>query len=197
MTRRPAIVHLIGFPAAGKLTIAHAVADAAVDERFVVVDNHHTSNVIFEVVGVNGSGPIEQAIWDRVDDVREVVYRSIEELAPPDRSFVFTNVLTDDHPTAQRTIDRLAALAAARDSLYVPIRLFCDTAELLVRVDTDSRRQRMKWIAPAEVAAFVSNRRLFEVVGHDPFDLDVTALPPDYAASAILTEIDGRRNAAS
>lgn len=102
MTRSP----VIGFPAAGKYTIAGALAGIATDDHVVVVDNHHTSNVIFEVVGVAGSGQIAQAVRDRVDDVRDVVLRAIGELSPADWSFVFTNVLTDDRGTAQRTMDR-------------------------------------------------------------------------------------------
>jgi hypothetical protein len=55
----PAIVHLIGFPGAGKLTVAREVArlgDAA-GRRVVVVDNHLSGNPVLSVLDLAG-GPI-------------------------------------------------------------------------------------------------------------------------------------------
>ena len=100
MSTQPAIVHLIGFPAAGKLTIARAIAGMAEGHgsHFVVVDNHHTSNVIFAVLDVDGVRELPSEVWDRVREVRHVVMRSIEELSPHDCSFIFTNVLTEGNP---------------------------------------------------------------------------------------------------
>ena len=63
-----------------------------------MVDNHHTSNVIFAGLNVDGVTPLPPEVWDRVREVREALLRTIEELSPPDWSFVFTNVLTDDKP---------------------------------------------------------------------------------------------------
>jgi hypothetical protein len=56
MPTQPAIVHLIGFPAAGKLTIARAITALAQSEgrRFVVVDNH------FLVLSAFGALPARQ-----------------------------------------------------------------------------------------------------------------------------------------
>jgi adenylylsulfate kinase-like enzyme len=46
---RPAIVYLIGHPAADKYTVARALAEQAEarGHRMVVVDNHHINNAIF------------------------------------------------------------------------------------------------------------------------------------------------------
>ena len=63
-----------------------------------MLDNHHTSNVIFAALNVDGVTPLPPEVWDRVREVREALLRTIEELSPPDWSFVFTNVLTDDKP---------------------------------------------------------------------------------------------------
>jgi len=89
----PAIVHLIGFPAAGKFTVAKALARQATD-HLVVIDNHFTANVIFGVMEIDGVKPVPDEVWDRVEEVREAVFTTIETLSPPDWSFVFTNVMT-------------------------------------------------------------------------------------------------------
>ena len=48
---------------------------------------------------VDGVRPVPRVTWDRVGEVREALYRTIEELSPPEWSFVFTNVLTEGEPT--------------------------------------------------------------------------------------------------
>jgi len=101
------IVHLIGFPASGKLTIARALSEAAStgDAPFVVLDNHHVNNVIFPVLDLDGIKPVPAVVWDRTREIAAVLRRTIEELSPPQWSFIFTNVLTDDRARSERRQD--------------------------------------------------------------------------------------------
>jgi hypothetical protein len=185
---RPSILHLIGYPGVGKYTIATELArqtDAA-GARLVVVDNHLTSNVIFAVLPVDGVQPLPPTVWDRVGEVRDAVLRTIEELSPPDWSFVFTNVLTQNDPADAEVVERLVGLAAHRDSAYVPIRLTCQTDELVRRVPRPDRRMRRKWIDPGGVRDFVETTDLLVIDHPLVMDLDVTAIPPTMAARRIL-----------
>jgi hypothetical protein len=189
---RPVILHLIGFPAAGKLTVAKAVAEEAARrcEHYVVLDNHHTSNVIFAALDIDGVRPIPDTVWDRVGDVREALLRTIEELSPPEWSFAFTNVLTEGNADDRRVLDRLVALSAARGNLYVPVKLHCRVDELVKRVDNIDRKDRLKWVDPAAVRTYVGSRNLISIDHHAPLDIDTTSLPPDDAACQILDHID-------
>jgi hypothetical protein len=65
---RPAIISLIGYPAAGKLTVARELEKiaAANGHRLVVVDNHHVNNVIFSVIRIGGHGVVPPGVWDHV-----------------------------------------------------------------------------------------------------------------------------------
>ena len=192
MTSRPVIVHLIGYPGAGKYTVARHIARLAADDgrRYVVLDNHHTSNVIFAVLEVDGVRPIAREVWDRVGDVREVLYRTIEDMSPREWSFVFTNVLTDGEPTDEAIVRRIAELAVARQIPYVPVRLVCARDEILRRVTNADRHERLKWIDPGAVGAFIDEHQLIEVDGHPLLQVDVTARPPDDTARLILAHID-------
>ena len=98
MSLSPAIIHLIGHPAVGKYTVAKALVAAAADsgERVVLMDNHATGNLILSILDLEGVDPIPDEVWDRVGEVREVVYRTVADMSPPDWSFVFTNVLVAD-----------------------------------------------------------------------------------------------------
>jgi Mrp family chromosome partitioning ATPase len=86
VTDSAVIVHLVGFPGAGKYTVAQAIARQAERDgrRFVVIDNHLTSNVIFSVMDVDGVRPLPPEVWDRVGEVRAALCGAIEEFSPPD-----------------------------------------------------------------------------------------------------------------
>jgi hypothetical protein len=188
---RGSILHLLGFPAVGKYTIAKAVAQAAAlgGERFVVVDNHLTSNVVFSVLDVDGVRDLPPNVWDHVGQVREVVYRTIEDLSPSEWSFLFTNVLIEGNPADEDVVQRLRAVAVHRDANYVPVVLTCEVDELLRRVTGADRRERFKWIDPGAVERFVTSRALLAVDSDAPLTLDVTKLSPDQAAHRILDHI--------
>jgi hypothetical protein len=189
--RPPAIIHLFGFPGTGKLTVATALAEVAArrDERVVVVDNHHTSNVVLSVLPVDGIAPVPPAAWDLVGEIREVLLRAIRDLSPPDWSFVFTNVLIEGNPSHARVPDQLAALAEARGSRYVPVRLRCDDDELLRRVVHPDRHGTHKWIDGEAVAAFVDSQELLHLDHPLLLDLDITCTTPETAATRILDHL--------
>lgn len=186
---RPAIVSLIGFPGAGKLTIANQVAARAA-EPFVVVDNHHVNNVVFKVIDTNGIKPLPTRVWSFVSQVRDGVLGAIEELGPPDWSYVFTNVIVADDDKDREVLDGLADLARKRRSAFVPVRLHCEIDELSRRIVSQDRRERLKWLDPEGVRQLATARRLIDVAFPHALDLDVTTIPAAKAAEAVLGHIE-------
>lgn len=185
MPGTPAIIHLIGYPAAGKLTIARELARQAErgDHRVVVVDNHLSGNPVLSVLDLTERGPSPEA-WALVYEIREVVVRAIEDHSPRDWSFAFTNVLTVEGDSDVDAVDRLRRLAEARRSRYVPIVLTCEVDELARRAPARGRAEQHKVTDPALIRAYVAARQL-----HHPDDatvLDVTVVPPKDTAAAIL-----------
>jgi hypothetical protein len=191
----PAIVHLVGYPATGKYTIAKALVAAAraAGAPAVLMDNHASGNLILSVLDGDGTKVLPPIVWERVGEIREIVYRTIEDLSPPDRSYVFTNVLKAGDPGDEAVVERLAALAAARSSIYLPVRLTCDIDTLLTRVPDDDRRARHKWIDPGAVATFIATTDMVDLRAHQPVDLDTTTAPPEPSAQRILEAWAGRQ----
>ncbi|MGY6501482.1 MAG: hypothetical protein ACXIVQ_11400 [Acidimicrobiales bacterium] len=187
----PAIVHLIGPPAAGKLTVARAFAEMANEagHHTVVLDNHHTTNVIFSVIDVDGIRTLPPSVWDRIGEIRESMLVAIEELSPPDWTFVFTNVLGEDDPVDQAWVERTRAVAEASGRTFVPVHLTCEPAELARRAANDDRRARMKWIDGEAIAAFAATVRMLRVDSPAALDLDTTERPPSESAALILAHV--------
>ena len=184
-----AIVYLIGFPAAGKFTIAKEIAGRA-SQRYVVVDNHHINNVVFEVIETDGVRTLPGRVWSLISGVRDAVLAAIEELSPTEWSYVFTNVLVAD--SDESYVNRLAELADRRGSLFVPVRLHCAVDELARRIVAPERAQRLKWIDPDGLRDYVGRYRLVDVEHPHALDLDVTELSAADAADAILRHVAGR-----
>jgi hypothetical protein len=180
-----AIIHLIGYPGAGKPTIGRACAAtaAARGHHLVVVDNHLTGDPVLRVV----AGPdVPAGAWQLVYEVREVVHRAIRELSPPGWSFLFTNVLWDDDEGDRGAVTRLRSLAAERGSRYQVVMVDCAPDELLRRVPSEGRREQLKLVDVDIVRHFLDTRRLHRPPVGDVLDLDVTDLDPSAAAARIL-----------
>lgn len=187
----PTIFHLLGHPGVGKLTIARALAKRCRQHGMplILVDNHLTSLPILAVLDHDGSTELPDGTWELVEEIRERVDRAICQLAPPDRSFVFTNVVVESDPRAVQTIDRVRAVARARDARYAPVLLSCDKAAHLRRVQSPERNDKRKWTNQDAVAAFVERETLLRPPGL--LELDVTDLEPERAAELILAWTDG------
>jgi chloramphenicol 3-O-phosphotransferase len=188
----PAIVHLIGYPAAGKLTVAKALVSAAASQgrTFVLLDNHLTADPVLSVI--DRSIPIPVTVWDRVEEVREVVYRAIVDISPADWSFVITNVVRDGDEREARTVARVRQLAEERASHHVAVRVHCDREVLLSRVSAPDRLTRHKWVDPDGVRRYVDENDMIDLSTYDPFELDTTSRTPEESAAAILAHIVGR-----
>lgn len=187
----PAVVHLIGYPASGKLTVARALVDAAAarGQTFVLLDNHLTGDVILSVVD-RSIHPIPARVWDRVEDVREVMYEAIVELSPPDWSFVVTNVVRADDEREARTVTRVHQLAAERLSRHLAVSVRCDREALLTRVTAPDRYARHKWTDPDGVARYMDECRMMDLSDYDTFEVDTTVATPEQSAAAILAHLD-------
>ncbi|MEX2376030.1 MAG: hypothetical protein WD942_10675, partial [Dehalococcoidia bacterium] len=187
---QPTVFHLIGPPGVGKSTIGRALARGD-DVR--LIDSHRISSPILNAVGADGVTPLPPEVWPRVQVVREAVLEVIEELAPAQLSFVFTNWLRGDDESERATMDDLVRLAELRSSLFVPVVLSCRTDELVQRVAMEDRRARLKLVDPARAAYLNDEVPPFRPEHPNTLLLDVTELTPEAAAGAILGWAEHRR----
>ena len=168
-------------PGVGKYTIARELA-ALTGAR--LVDNHSINNVLFNLVDADGIRPLPREIWAYVLEIRRAVLDTIMHVSPSHLSFIFTNYIRGEDEAEYALFLENAAVAEVRGSTFVPVLLTCMTEELMNRIGTESRRERMKLLDPDE------GRRLNELprftTDHENFFiLDVTSLPPEESARRI------------
>lgn len=186
----PGIYLLVGFPGTGKYTVAQALARelGARGADVVVIDNHYVNNPVFGVLNLDGVTALPAGVWPLVEQVRNAVLTAAQEFAPPSRSFVFTNYITDDEARDAAVLaylERLRALAAPRGGPLHVVRLTCDVDELCRRITSPERRDRLKATSAEWVRSEVEAGTLFQPEQADVLTLDITALPPAEAAKQI------------
>lgn len=187
-----AIIHLIGYPGVGKLTVARAIAATVPDDaadRILVVDNHLTGNAVLAVTPRGPDGSVPPRAWELVADVREHVFTALAELTPTTWTLVFTNVLREGDPVLERSGAAMSQLVRRRQATYVPVILRCDADEQRRRVVAPERAERGKWMDPDAVHAHRERWALAEPGGPNQLELDVTTMAPDEAAAIILDHV--------
>lgn len=179
------ILYLIGFGGTGKYTIAKEIVTAT---GAVLVDNHLILNPVFTVFQPDGKKPIPESVWGAATDIRHAVLRVIEQDVPNDRSFIFTNELTE-LPEDRAIYENIETLATARNARFIPIRLTCTLAELERRVVSADRAPRYKDVNIESCRNKFTNHTVLKPSHPNLIELDVTSLSAQDAAAIILENI--------
>jgi hypothetical protein len=177
------VIHLIGSPAVGKYTIASRVARITGAR---LVDNHSIANVIFNVLDQDGVKPLPAGVWSHVSQVRAAVLDTVIHLSPPYLSFIFTNYIRGEDAAEYAAFEELVAVAEIRGSTFVPVILSCETPELVRRIVSPDRRERMKLIDPIQGAYLNDAVPHFTTQHPNKLELDTARTTPDEAAVRIV-----------
>lgn len=180
------MVLLIGFAGTGKYTIGRELCERTGAK---LVDNHLINNPIFTVINADGETPLPPAVWDRVKEVRAVVYKAIRELAPPGMGFVFTMELRESKPEDEKAFRDLERLAAACQCRFIPIRMICGVDELCRRVADPARVAMLKDVSPDRARKKFAEDTVLNVPHENQRTLDVTKRTASGSVDAILDEV--------
>jgi hypothetical protein len=189
MSPRPAIYLLMGYPGTGKYNVAREVVRQLLEvgHETKLVDNHTIADLLFPLVPqADGSSPLPPQLIVRYQEAREIVLQTIEELSPPEWSFVFTVHLVDSEGS-RRFVKRLESLAHQRGSAFAFVTLTCDPEELLRRV-TQPERHGRKLVDPGRATEYLAAGMLRPEAA-EALRLDITSLPPAEAAAVILEHV--------
>jgi hypothetical protein len=179
-------VYLVGFGGTGKLTIARALAPVI---RAKIVDNHWINNLIFGLIDPDRVTPLPAAVWVQVGRVHDAVMETIATLAKPETSFVFTHEGVEGNADDHAKFEAIRSVAATRGARFVPVRLLCEEAELVQRIQSPERAAMHKGISPAHAINRSRHHTVLDPKSPDTLSLDVTRLRPEESVAAIIAHI--------
>ena len=177
------IIHLNGWPGAGKRTIGECLA-RCLDARFV--HNHLLHDVAIACCGLEDAGR-----WALCDAVRSAAYDALAA-RPAFETFVMTNALCDGCAREEAAWRHVVALAERRGVRLVPVVLEADLAENRRRVASPGRGGR-KLSDPEVLASLVATAAIQRPPSPDLLVLDVTRLAAEEAAGRIHRHVETLR----
>jgi len=180
------VILLMGFAGTGKYTIGQGLSRLTGAK---LVDNHLINNPIFTAVCADGITPLPPPVWDKVKEIRRIVYDAIRELAPPTQSFIFTAELRENNTADHVAFVELKKLAEVRRSLFVPFRLVCDVEELCRRVVSPERAERLKSINTEQARKRCEEDKVLMPRHKNLRTIDVTEKSPSGVVANIVKEV--------
>jgi broad-specificity NMP kinase len=177
------IIHINGWPGAGKKTIGEALA-AKIGARFI--HNHLLHDVAIVCAGFGS-----EARWRLYEIVRAAAYETLAA-RPASEVFVMTNALCTNSPRERVAWRHVVDLALSRSAPLIPVVLNVEPAELFRRVQS-VERIRKKLTDPAKLQEFLDLDTLQLPDVPERLEVNVTELTPEEAAQAILEYIEAIR----
>jgi len=179
------IVFLMGFSGSGKLTIAEELIK---HQHFKLADADTLHGPILRLANVDNYVPDE--VWERVTPVRDAVLDTITNLSPSHFSFVFTYEMFNDYEYSIFLFNKIKNVVSIRESLFVPVRLICDEAELLSRVQNPERKKYYKTTDPERSKKQLENQSVFTSGLETEITINNTKLSAKQVVDKILQHID-------
>ena len=182
------VIYLIGVPAVGKYTIAKEISRLTGAK---VVDNQLVNLPIFSVIGYDGKDtfPFPTKAWEYIETIREAVLTVIQDLCPPNDSFVFTNVLDADDPGDESLFRRIERVASSRGAAFFPVWLTCDAEVLRKRKNSQERRERFKDTDVTNITRYVQEFEVLKISHPNALTLDTSEVDCKTIAKWIIDHV--------
>jgi hypothetical protein len=178
-------IYLIGFPGTGKYTTALELQKQ--EPSLCIMDNHLINNVLFTIL----DEPIPKRAWKNITKIWDIVFDTLKKDASPNDSFIMTNVLMQENKGDQKFYQKVLKTAQKRKSVFIPVRLVCDNAELEKRIINPARALRHKLMDLNIVREMTTKYEVLHIKHPNLLTLDTTHLSVAQTASAILQHAHG------
>lgn len=129
------IIHLNGWPGAGKFTVGRALARSLGGR---LVDNHTLHNVAASLCDRD-----TREYWQMYYQVREIAYTRMRVM-PASEVFVMTNALTRESEREIEAWNAVKQLASDRSDILIAVTLICSLEENVRRIQNQDRAAHRK-----------------------------------------------------
>lgn len=180
------IILLMGIAGTGKRTIAEAIVRQS---NFKLVHHHSWTDPILNLLGTDESvwWSLDEKGWAKLNEARDIIFSTISDVCPHDTNFVITFEMLDKDPYHQIFYDKVLEIVKKRNSLFIPVRLICDTEELIIRSQAKDRKIYFKTSDINLIKMRSKQHEVFYSKHNNEMTLDVTKIAADEAANKILS----------
>lgn len=179
------IILLMGFAGTGKRTIGQELSKL---ENFRFVHHHDWIDPILNLLGTNSLvwWDLNQDGWKKINDVRDIIFSTIADVSPRNFNFIITFELVDKDPYHQIFYNKLLEVVEKRHATFMPVRLICNEAELVERLQSTDRNQYLKLSDKELAQKRVREQQVFYSGHKNEISIDVTNLTAIVSAKKIL-----------
>ncbi|MCR5878537.1 ATP-binding protein [Phenylobacterium sp. J367] len=182
------LVHINGYPGAGKLTLARRLTDA-IGGR--LVDNHSVYNLALALTEMKS-----EPYYETLRAMRELAFQRVLEL-PAETPVVATNAHMTDSGWGNENWDAWTDLARQRGSRLLVVVLDCQADELDRRIASPGRAASRKLTDPKLFNGARSGRVLIDRDGDATLRFDTTDLAPEATFERVLAFVEAERRGAA
>ncbi len=180
--KKAKIIYIIGFAGSGKLTVAKELAKTG---PYKLIDNHKINDVIFSVLPTTENIPNE--VWNKIDEIRQIVIDTIALQKSSNQSYIFTNELIENDPFDLKYYQSIVNLSKEINASLLPIVIYCNLNCLEKRIQSADRKGTYKIIDAEYGLERIKGKKLF--VPRDAFTIDTSELSVDETVKKILRSI--------
>ncbi len=181
------IIYLIGFPGSGKLTIAKELCNI-IDG--VIVDNNLFNNIIFDMIDFRNA-EVTSEIWEKIFVIRENMLAILEKYHIESKHYIFTNELIKGDSYDQRVYNSVVNLSKKNECGDSPVVLYCNSGELVKRVQLKEREQERKITDSDFAMRRIKGKKLF--VPQGSLEIDNSNLSAKEVAKKIVEKMNSKK----
>lgn len=181
------IIYLIGFPGSGKLTIAKELCNIL---DGVIVDNNLFNNIIFDMIDFRNV-EVTSEIWEKIFVIRENMLAILEKYHIESKHYIFTNELIKGDSYDQKVYNSVVNLSKKMNVEILPVVLYCNSAELVKRVQSKEREKERKITDSDFAMRKIKGKKLF--VPQGSLEIDNSNLSAKEVAKKIVEKMNGKK----
>jgi adenylate kinase family enzyme len=185
------VIYLFAYPGAGKNTIARAIENHT---DYLAIQNHFLSNALRRAISLQ---PAEN--YASIEPLLKhhtmkswVNFLEFVSAAVPQQGLILTSVLYENDPDKVEFYRLVENWAKERGRKFLPVRIVCQSDELMRRLESPSRDTQYKLTDRHILQKLIQENILLNP--ENAFEIDVTALTANESAVKILDYLNNSAN---
>lgn len=183
------IILLMGFAGTGKRTVGEALSHKT---HFKYVHHHSWIDPILNLLGddYNVWWELKEPAWEKLNAARDVIFSTIADVCPPSSSFIISFEMIDKDPYHKIFYNKVMEIVDKRKAHFLPVRLTCNEAELVTRIQSEDRKKYFKTRDVELIQMRSREHEVFHTNHPDEITIDTTAKSPEQVVKIIMDKLD-------